>query len=50
MCSHSFFNIFAYVSATITLEEEIFANKLSRVQKLVKFKKSTSDFGLLEHL
>ena len=50
MYSYDFFNIFAYISATITLEEEFFVDKLSRIQKLVKFRKSASAFGSLEFL
>ena len=50
MYGYDFFNIFAYISATITLEEEFFVDKLSRIQKLVKFRKSASAFGSLEFL
>ena len=50
MYSYDFFNIFAYISANITLEEEFFVDKLSRIQKLVKIRKSASAFGSLEFL
>ena len=50
MYSYDFFNIFAYISVTITLKEEFLVDKLSRIQKLVKFKKSASAFGSLELL
>ena len=50
MYSYDFFNIFAYISVTITLKEEFLVDKLSRIQKLVKFKKSASAFDSLELL
>ena len=50
MYGYDFFNIFAYISVTITLKEEFLVDKLSRIQKLVKFKKSASAFDSLELL
>ena len=50
MHSHSFFNMFTNMSATITLEEESFVGKVSWAEKLVKLRKSTFAFGLLELL